>query len=369
MTQTNVIVTDTLPSGVAFVSATPAQNSGPNPLVWRVGTLRPGEKFAATVTVKATGTGPLENQLNSTSNQSSSSVVDIVPSGSIPILSQSKVVSPATVSPGATVQYTITVDNIGSGPTASPVQVQEYLPTSLVLPIGFTFVSKDKVTVNGADVTALTTVNTTNPSQPLFSVPNALNAGQSLVIVFKALVPANMPTGSYCNAFTTTQGGVPETTGALACVTVGGGQIGDTIFRDWNGNGIQDPQDEGLPGVTVQLNTGATVVTDANGKYLFTGLTAGTYTVTVASGVPAGYTQTADPNGPPLSTSYTLTLATNQQNLTADFGFSPAAPAPSAIWFLKTRTRTPRSMAPTWASRMSPCICTKTRTTTASSMC
>ena len=66
VTQTNVIVTDTLPSGVAFVSATPAQNSGPNPLVWRVGTLRPGEKFAATVTVRATGTGPLENQLNST---------------------------------------------------------------------------------------------------------------------------------------------------------------------------------------------------------------------------------------------------------------------------------------------------------------
>ena len=183
--------------------------------------------------------------------------------------------------------------------------------------------SKDKVTVNGANVTTLTTVNTTNPNQQVFSIPNALNAGQSLVIVFKALVPANAATGSYCNAFTTTQGGVPETTGALACVTVGGGQIGDTIFRDWNGNGIQDPQDEGLPGVTVQLNTGATVVTDANGKYLFTGLTAGTYTVTVGSGVPAGYTQTADPNGPPLSTSYTLTLATNQQNLTVDFGFKP----------------------------------------------
>ncbi len=55
--QTNVIVTDTLPSGVAFISATPAQNSGPNPLVWSVGTLPLGDKFASTVTVRVTGSG------------------------------------------------------------------------------------------------------------------------------------------------------------------------------------------------------------------------------------------------------------------------------------------------------------------------
>ncbi len=52
------------------------------------------------------------------------------------------------------------------------------------------------------------------------------------------------------------------------------------------------------------IETGATAVTDANGKYLFTGLTAGTYTVTVASGVPAGYTVNVDPKGPPMSNSY-----------------------------------------------------------------
>ena len=47
-------------------------------------------------------------------------------------------------------QYTIQIDNIGSGPTGSPVTVQDYLPT------GFTFVSKDQVTLNGANVTATT---------------------------------------------------------------------------------------------------------------------------------------------------------------------------------------------------------------------
>ena len=43
----NVIVKDTLPSGVTFISASPAQNTGPNPLVWNVGTLQPGQKFEA----------------------------------------------------------------------------------------------------------------------------------------------------------------------------------------------------------------------------------------------------------------------------------------------------------------------------------
>ncbi len=40
---------------------------------------------------------------------------------------------------------------------------------------------------------------------------------------------------------------MPKATGALACLTVGGGQIGDTIFRDWNGNGVQDPRRKVFP--------------------------------------------------------------------------------------------------------------------------
>ena len=53
----SVVVRDTLPSGVQFISAVPAQNSGPNPLVWNVGSLLRGQKFEATVTVKASSSG------------------------------------------------------------------------------------------------------------------------------------------------------------------------------------------------------------------------------------------------------------------------------------------------------------------------
>ena len=92
-------------------------------------------------------------------------------------------------------------------------------------------------TVNGAAVTA--TVNSTNPNQPIFTVPSAINGGSKLLLTFTA--QATAVEGTWCNSFTSLQNNLPLTTGSLACVTVGGGKIGDTIFRDWNGNGVQDP--------------------------------------------------------------------------------------------------------------------------------
>ena len=53
------------------------------------------------------------------------------------MLKQTKTASVATVASGD-FQYTIQIDNIGSGPTGSPVTVQDYLPT------GFTFVARTR---------------------------------------------------------------------------------------------------------------------------------------------------------------------------------------------------------------------------------
>ena len=68
--------------------------------------------------------------------------------------------------------------------------------------------------------------------------------------------------------------------------------IGDLVFFDANNNGIQDPQDFGLPNVVVNLLDGggnflATTTTNASGNYLFTGLAAGSYIVEVI--VPVGF--------------------------------------------------------------------------------
>ena len=62
--------------------------------------------------------------------------------------------------------------------------------------------------------------------------------------------------------------------------------IGDRVFEDQNGNGIQDAGDTNLSGVTVKLLDGSnavvgSAVTDTNGNYLFTGLRPGSYHIQV----------------------------------------------------------------------------------------
>ena len=69
--------------------------------------------------------------------------------------------------------------------------------------------------------------------------------------------------------------------------------MGDFVWRDTNGNGVQDPGEVGVGGVTVRLldasgNVVATTVTDVTGHYVFSGLPAGEYSVEFV--LPGGFT-------------------------------------------------------------------------------
>jgi hypothetical protein len=117
------------------------------------------------------------------------------------------------------------------------------------------------------------------------------------------------------------------------------GTIGDYVWRDVNGNGVQDAGEPGIPNVTLLLqdgdghSLGVTAQTDANGYYQFTGLCAGSYRVVVLSGVPAqheptaseaGNDRTVDNNGSPAPVTLTSDFASNA---TIDFGYRPIPPA------------------------------------------
>ncbi len=127
----------------------------------------------------------------------------------------------------------------------------------------------------------------------------------------------------------------------------GPGSIGDTIWIDANDDGVVDPNELGIPGVTVTLTPAPdvdlgngpgvpiTTTTDDSGMYLFRGLPLNeTYVVDVdESTLPVGYVSSPSGLGDPdvrdenstTADSSTIIILTDDDpiNLEADFGYLP----------------------------------------------
>ncbi|MGB0384481.1 MAG: SdrD B-like domain-containing protein, partial [Ardenticatenaceae bacterium] len=116
---------------------------------------------------------------------------------------------------------------------------------------------------------------------------------------------------------------------------VEGGSIGDLIWLDLDGDGVQDPGETGLPGVTVKLvdenGNVITTTTDENGQYLFDGVPPGTYTIMVdPTTLPEDLMPSYDLDGI-LNDSTSITLQPNEDIDTVDFGYKPTPPELGAI--------------------------------------
>lgn len=119
------------------------------------------------------------------------------------------------------------------------------------------------------------------------------------------------------------------------------GAIGDRVWIDNDGNGVQDAGEPSVAGVTVTLynNAGtviATATTDINGNYLFPGLTPGNYSVGF-SNIPAGFgfsgqnkggnsATDGDPN-PATGRTQTVTVTGGTTNITIDAGIRQGLPS------------------------------------------
>ncbi|WP_245826351.1 SdrD B-like domain-containing protein [Spirosoma rigui] len=112
--------------------------------------------------------------------------------------------------------------------------------------------------------------------------------------------------------------------------------LGDKVFVDANKDGLQQPDEPGIPGVVVVLLDGtmspiASTTTNASGIYSFTGLTVGVpYSVSFVA--PTGYVSTLanvggndtiDSDADPLTgkTTQMYTLTAGENNTTVDAGF------------------------------------------------
>ncbi len=111
--------------------------------------------------------------------------------------------------------------------------------------------------------------------------------------------------------------------------------IGNSIWLDLNGNGLQDANEPGLANVKITLTgPGGTVVTytDSNGNYLFSDLQPGTYTVTVdTSTLPAGLVQSYDPDGT-LNNTTVHALGAGESWQGCDFGYKGNAAIGDTVW-------------------------------------
>ncbi len=124
--------------------------------------------------------------------------------------------------------------------------------------------------------------------------------------------------------------------------------LGDYIWEDSNGNGMQDGDEYGVEGVKVELfNSNGflleTQFTESDGFYLFEELSSGSYYVQIE--YPDGYSATIsnyggddnqdsdldESNGP--GTGPTVNLTSNEEYLAMDFGILRCIPIGDLVWF------------------------------------
>ncbi len=133
---TGVVVTDPLPAGVTFVSATGGGTAGGRTVTWNVGGIPIGGSANVTVTVAiGSGTsGPVTNTAAVTATTSDPTPGDNTASASTTVTQVADLTitksGPATAAQGGDVTYTIAVRNNSTTSGASGVTVRDKLPGS-----------------------------------------------------------------------------------------------------------------------------------------------------------------------------------------------------------------------------------------------
>ncbi|MCK5739727.1 hypothetical protein KAH55_11115, partial [bacterium] len=122
------------------------------------------------------------------------------------------------------------------------------------------------------------------------------------------------------------------------------GSIGNFVWDDANGNGVQDVGENGLVGVAVRLidagNPTLSATTDGSGSYVFENLEPGNYAVQFT--LPTGYLPSPQNNSGDdetdsdiSQTTYTtaeITIASSENNLSVDAGFYQASSIGDFVW-------------------------------------
>ena len=179
---------------------------------------------------------------------------------------------------GDVVSYSVRVENVGAS-ALHAVTLADRLPR------GFRYL-KGSSHVDGSSV-----ADPAGGSQQLSWVLGSMEPGAVKLLDYRVVLSGEVPVGTSFNwaqaSGVTTAGSSSLSPPATAAVKVRPSMLGDKaiilgrIFEDKNGNGVPDQDEPGEPGVRIYLEDGSFVFTDAQGKYSFTGLSAGDHVVKI----------------------------------------------------------------------------------------
>jgi uncharacterized repeat protein (TIGR01451 family) len=227
---TGVLLTDTLPASVSYISAVASQGTCSNSagvVTCRLNTISNGAIATVTLTVHGTSGGPIENvvsvsadQTDHTPGNNTASEFTVLGIANLGVTLTGR---PATVSAGALLTYALTITNLGPDPAAN-IEVTDPLPPGITL-VSLTS-SAGHCTWDGSTVNC--TLAALNPQASL-SVgiivrPSVLGMSTTVATVFAATSDPNLAD----NTASTTVQTIPLTQPSLSL-----GMVGNSLTLDW----------------------------------------------------------------------------------------------------------------------------------------
>jgi uncharacterized repeat protein (TIGR01451 family) len=322
----SVQVTDLLPAGLLYVSDTPSQGAyTPATGAWDVGTIPVGDAATLQITARVMADGTIDNTAEVTA--SGAPDPDSTPGNAV--ASEDDEATASVTTTGGSIGDTVFFDVDADG-TQDPGEPGLAGVTVTVVDPG-----PNGTLGDGDDVTL---APVTTDATGAWTV-SGIGPGPFLVTIDTTTLPpgVTVPTADLDGTTSANAATVPLAPGQARTdvdfAYTGSASVGDTIFLDFDGDGL--PGDgEGIGGVTVDIlwagfdaTFGTTddipysTTTNASGTWAVSRLPAGPMRVTVdVTTLPAGVTSSVDPDGGNDATSQ-VTLAPGDIDLTQDFGF------------------------------------------------
>ncbi len=286
----SVVLTDTLPAGLQFVSATTAPTVAGQILTWPLGTLAGGDSgtidvvlvVAASVrdTVLVRNVAYIEGQGTSATSAMASQLALVGPPTAA--LGLDLTADVLEVSVGEAIPYTATIRNPG---TADVTNLQIFVQ----LPAGARYIVGSAI---GADSAAFA------GGRLILYSGAALTPGASRTLRFvEALVsPSGAVAETRAVATGQVTGGLAGSPEAIACVQIRRAWPMETraaigkVWVDVNGDGVQQAGEPGIANMDVWTEDGMVATTDSSGKFSFVNVRPGRHAFRLdPRSVPNGY--------------------------------------------------------------------------------